>query len=65
MNKDKRQETGEKTYLPPLYSKLVAAQSKYTGMSKSAVIADSVRKCFDAMPVQEREKLLDIGRNRY
>ena len=59
------QERGEKTYLPPLYSKLVAAQSKYTGMSKSAVIADSVRKCFDAMPANEKEKLLEIGRNKY
>ena len=65
MSNTKKQETGEKTYLSPLYSKLVAAQSKYTGMSKSAVIADSVRKAFDAMPTNEREKLLEIGRNKY
>ena len=62
---DKVKETGEKTYLPPLYAKLVAARSQYTGMSKSAVIADAVKKCFDNIPLADREHLLKISKNHY
>lgn len=61
----KVKETGEKTYLPPLYTKLVAARAEYTGMSKSAVIADAVKKYFDSIPLADRENLLKISKNKY
>jgi hypothetical protein len=50
----------QKTTLPPLYNRLTEAYSEYTGMSKSAVIASAVKDRFDAMPIQERERILSI-----
>ena len=66
MNENEKKKGGaEQTYLKPLYANLVAAKSKYTGMSKSSVIADAVQKCFDSMPVADREHLLNVSKNRY
>lgn len=62
---DKINLNGNKTHLPPLYQKLVAAKAEYTGMSKSAVIADAVKKSFDSISPAERESLLKISNNRY
>ena len=55
---------GEKTSLKPLYSKLVMAQSITTGTSRSAVIAESVKKYFDSMPAQQRDSLLKINKKQ-
>lgn len=54
----------QKTNLKPLYHKLVEAQSKATGTSKSSVIAEGVKKYFDSMTVQQKDNLLNSIKKR-
>ena len=47
-----------RVYLPPLYKRLTEARAEYTGQSESAIVADAVKRVFDEIPMQERERIL-------
>ena len=48
------------TTLPPLQARLVSGYAEFTGMTKSQVIADAVKAKFEAMPIQERDRILRV-----
>jgi hypothetical protein len=47
-----------RAYLPPFYDKLLEAQSKYTGESKSSIAANAIKERLDKIPIQQREWIL-------
>lgn len=54
-----------KTYLPPLYAKLTHAYVDYVGDNESRSVAGMVKKFFDNMAPEERERLLrDFGNQK-
>jgi hypothetical protein len=58
MAEKKSSDESVRTYLPPLYARLTKSYAEYTGMSKSEVVAEAVKKRFDEMPVLERDYIL-------
>jgi len=47
-----------RVYLPPFYKKLADARAEFNGQSASSVVADAVKKVFDEIPMNERERML-------
>jgi len=53
------------TYLPPLYAKYMNAYVKQTGESESESVAFIIKQFFNAMPAQERERMVRQTANSY
>lgn len=58
MSKDKRR---VQTSLPPLYARLVVAEANYTGESESSIVSTAVKNRYDAMPIQEKDRILKFS----
>lgn len=52
-------------YLPPLYNRLFNNYVAFNEESESSCLTTIVKKFFDGLPIQEREKLLKFSKNSY
>lgn len=59
-----KNEQSIRTYLPPLYARLTKSYAAYTGMSESGVVAAIIKKNFDNMPIQERDRILQTEKKQ-
>ena len=57
----KKDEFRVRASLPPLYARLIDAESKYTGGTMSGIVATAIKARYDAMPIKERERILQLG----
>jgi hypothetical protein len=51
-------------YVPPLYHRFVISYAKYTGQSQSEVVVDCIKKTFDSISFQEKEKIFKESENK-
>ena len=58
-------ERGVKAYLPPLYHRYFQAYVKYIDESESRSATHMIKKFFDDMPQQEKQKILQLSKNSY
>ncbi|HXR84332.1 MAG TPA: hypothetical protein VN722_08490 [Hanamia sp.] len=61
MDKQKTVANSIRAYLPPLYSRLAKAHANYTGESESEIVVTAVKKFYNEMPADEKQKILNIG----
>lgn len=61
-SKSKTMENSVRAYLPPLYSRLVKCNAKYNGESESEIVVTAVKKHFNEMPREEKERILQYGK---
>ena len=59
LRESKIQNTAPRVYLNPMLAKFVENSAKLSGLSKSRIIENAVREKFNAMPEQERQRILN------